>query len=310
MKKSVLYIFFLFLPCLVISQQWQVYSDSITKITSVKHEKKDLEKAIKLIELAENDIKKNGCIKDTIYADYLYRKGFVKYQIGQFTSQAFEESISIWNKSPKKNYLKLSKVHYFLAEGYNVSKDYSNAYVNYEKCYLINKQFKLKNNIYFSNSIYCLSVIDYKENINFKKAEQYAIEYIELNKETAYLNFDFNYAYAFRWKEDSKGYENVLLDFNSNYENKNLNNTELYFQINYLLFDYYRKQIFYDKQNKNDELIKYGEKAIEIQNKLNKKNDDILQDIYLELALSYSDKKDDLNKKKYNDLLKKKIFNE
>ena len=84
----------------------------------------------------------------------------------------------------------------------------------------------------------------------------------------------------------------------------------MYFQINYLLFDYYRKQIFYNKQNNNDELIKYGEKAIEIQNKLNKKNDDILQVIYLELALSYSNKKDDLNKKKYNDLLKNKIFNE
>ena len=129
-----------------------------------------------------------------------------------------------------------------------------------------------------------------------------------LNKETANLDFNFNYAYAFKWKEDSKGYENVLLDFNSNYENKNLNNTELYFQINYLLFDYYRKQIFYNKQNKNDELIKYGEKAIEIQNKLNKKNDDILQGIYIELTLAYSEKKDEVNKKKYNDLMKKRIF--
>ena len=305
MKKIKILFFIICFPCFAYSQNWHAYSDSIHKITSVKHDKKDLEKANRFIELADKGIEKMDVIKDTIYADYLYRKGVVKYKIGQFTSQPFEESISIWNKSPKKNYLKLSKVHYFLADGYNVSEDYSNAYLNYEKCYLINKQYNLKNNIYCLNSIYCLSAIDYQENFNFKKAEQYAIEYIELNKEIAYLNFDFNYAYAFRWKEDSKGYENVLLDFNSNYENKNLNNPELYFQINYLLFDYYRKQIFYNKQNKNNEIIKYGEKAIEIQNKLNKKNDDILRVIYQELALSYSEKKDEVNEKKYNNLMKK-----
>lgn len=308
MKKFIVLFIIICIPSFAYSQQWHAYLDSITKITSVKHDKKDLERAYKFVELADKDIEKNDVKRDTIYADYLYRKGFVKYSIGQFTSQPFEESISIWNQSQKKNYLKLSKNHYFLADGFNLIKDYSNAYLNYEKCYIMNRQFNLKYNTYFSSSIYCLSVIDYKENFNFKKAEQYAIEYIELNKETAYLNFDFNYAYAFRWKEDSKGYENVLLDFNNNYENKNLNNPELYFQINYLLFDYYRKQIFYSKQNKNDELIKYGEKAIEIQNKLNKKNDNILQEIYLELALSYSNKNDEVNKKKYNDLLKKRIF--
>lgn len=308
MNKIIVLFLFVCVPCIVYSQQWHAYSDSIAKITSVKHDKKDLEKANAFIELADKDIENNGCKKDTIFAHYLYLKGVVKYKIGQFTSKPFEESISIWNKSSKINYLKLAKVHYFLADGYNVSEDYSNAYLNYEKCYLINKQYNLKINIYFSNSIYCLSYIDYNENFNFKKAELYANEYILINKETAYLNFDFNYAYAYRWKDDSKGYEDVLLDFNNNYENKNLNNTELYFQINYLLFDYYRKQIFYDKQNKNDELIKYGEKTIEIQNKLNKKNNDILQQIYLELALSYSNKNDEVNKKRYNDLLKKRIF--
>lgn len=310
MKKINVLFFIVCLPFLAHAQKWHRYSDSIYKIISVKHDKKELDNANRFVELADIDIKKNNALKDTIYADYLYLKGVVKYQIGQFTSQPFEESIFIWNHCSKINYLKLSKVHYFLADGFNLTKDYSKAYENYEKCYLINKQFNLKNNIYFSNSVYCLSVIDYQENFNFKKAELYANEYILINKETAYLNFDFNYAYAFRWKDDSKGYENVLLDFNNNYENNNLNNKELYFQINYLLFDYYRKQIFYDKQNKNDELIKYGEKAIEIQNKLNKKNDDILQQMYLELALSYSNKNDEVNKKRYNDLLKKRIFNE
>ena len=300
MKKTIL-LFFIFFTCFVSSQTWQQYSDSLIHYIN----KNNIEKANYFGNLIDIQLNNQKFIKDTIYSDYLYRKGVLRYSQGKFSPKFFEESISIWNKSPKKNYLKLSKVYYFLADGYNASKDYSNAYLNYEKCYLINKQFNLKNNIYFSNSVYCLSVIDYQENFNFKKAERYAIEYIELNKETAYLNFDFNYAYAFRWKEDSKGYENVLLDFNNNYENKNLNNPELYFQINYLLFDYYRKQIFYNKQNKNNEVIKYGEKAIEIHNKLNKKYDNILKEIYLELALSYSEKKDEVNEKKYNDLMKK-----
>ena len=55
----------------------------------------------------------------------------------------------------------------------------------------------------------------------------------------------------------------------------------------------------------DENIIKYGEKAIEINNKLNKKYDNILQEIYLELALSYSEKKDEVNEKKYNDLMNK-----
>ena len=166
MKKKILLFILFCLPSFAHSQQWQAYSDSIGKITSVKHDKKDLEKANRFIELADRDIEKRNIVKDTIFAHYLYLKGVVKYKIGQFTSQPFEESISIWNKSPKKNYLKLSKVHYFLADGFNLIKNYSKAYVNYEKCYLINKQFNLKSNIYFSNSIYCLSYIDFNENFN------------------------------------------------------------------------------------------------------------------------------------------------
>jgi hypothetical protein len=300
MKKTIL-LFLVFLPCIVSSQTWQQYSDSLIHYIN----KNNIEKANYFDNLIDIQLNYQKIIKDTIYSDYLYRKGVLRYRQGKFSPKFFEESISIWNESPKKNYLKLSKVYYFLADGYNAGKDFSNAYLNYEKCYLLNKQFNLKFNTYFSSSIYCLSVIDYRENFNFKKAQQYAIEYIELNKKIAYLNFDFNYAYAFRWKDDLKGYENVLLEFNSQYENQSLNNSDLYFQINYLLFDYYRKQFFYYKQNKNNEIIKYGEKAIEINNKLNKKYDNILQEIYLELALSYSEKKDEVNEKKYNNLKKK-----
>jgi hypothetical protein len=304
MKKFKLLLVYLFLPFLTYSQEWQKYSDSVY----TNYKKNDIEKATHFIELAEKELLKNKVIQDTIYADFIYRKGIVNNFKGDYETNLFNQSLAIWQKSTKKNFEKIMKIHYFLGVGYETKKDFKNSYVHFETCYLINKQHNIKSNSIYQNSLFFLAQIDYQENFNFKKAELYANEYILNNKETAYLNFDFNFAYAFRWKEDSKGYENVLLDFNNNYENKNLNNTELYFQINYLLFDYYRKQIFYYKQNKNDELIKYGEKAIEIQNKLNKKNDAILQGIYLELTLAYSEKKDEVNKKKYNDLMKKRIF--
>jgi len=70
----------------------------------------------------------------------------------------------------------------------------------------------------------------------------------------------------------------------------------LYFQINYLLFDYYRKEIFYNKQNKNNEIIKYGEKSIEIQNKLNKKWWYITRNIY-RVSYGIFREKDEVNKK-------------
>ena len=241
MKKIKVLVFIIIFPYFAYSQQWHQYSDSIRKITSVKYNQSDLDRALKFVELADNDFKKINVKKDTIYADYLYRKGTTLYFSKQLFPELFEESLTIWEQSLEKNYFKIMKIHYFLAEVYNVKNDYKKAYINYEYCYLINKKYRLPKNTYFTSSIYCLSVIDYKENLNYRKAEQYANEYIEHNKENAYLNYDFNYAYAFRWKEDPEGYENVLLEFRKNYENGKLNNPQLFFQINFELFTYYYK---------------------------------------------------------------------
>lgn len=297
MKKSVL-LSLIFLPYLVFSQQWHAYSDSIIKITQVNQTKNDLDRALKFVKLADNDLVKSKLNKDTIYADYLYHKGYVLYRVGELRPDIFEESLSVWEQSNKKNFFKIMKIHYFLAEVYNVKKDYEKAYTNYENCYSINKKYKLKKNSYFSSSIYCLSVIDYSNNINYKLAEKYANEYIEYNKETAYSNYDFNYAYAYRWKEDLKGYENVLLEFNKNYEDQNLKNPELYFKINILLFENY------NNLNNLKEIIKYGEKSVEIYKNSNINDEKYLKSLYSILNSVYSEINDNVNRIKYEKLIK------
>lgn len=299
MKKKIL-LFLVFLPCFVSSQTWQQYSDSLIHYIN----KNNLEKANYFDNLIDSQLNYQKIIKDTIYADYLYRKGVLSYKQGKFSPTFFEASISIWNKSNKINNLKLIKNYYFLAQGYNVKNEFSNAYIAYEKCYQYGKKYNLIDNVYYLNSIYCLSVIDYKENFNFKKAELFATEYIDLNSKLAYLNFDFNYAYAFRWKEDLKGYENTLLVFDQNYKTKGINNPELYFQINYLLFECYWKYINYEKQDKFTEMIKFGEESLRIYDKLTNKNEKILKNIYIGLLNSYEELNDIENIKKYENLIK------
>lgn len=300
MKKIIKLLFFVIcFPCIVYSQEWKQYSDSIYQIIKVKFDQNGLDNANKYIQLADEDIEKINFNKDTIYADYLYRKGYVKYNIGQFIPELFEESLSIWKESNKKNNMKIMKIYYFLGAGYHLKLDYPKAYENYEMCYSINKKNKFPFNNNFANSMYFLSVIDYNTNLNFKKAEQYSLEYIQYNKENDILNLNFNYPYAYKWMDDSLGYEKAFLELKKSYEDKNINDKPLYFKINYELLLHY----YYQKNSK--EVIKYGEKTIELSQFSQLKTDKYLKDLYEMLVWAYSQIKDEANRIKYEDLLKK-----
>jgi hypothetical protein len=144
-----------------------------------------------------------------------------------------------------------------------------------------------------------LALIDYNTNLNYKKAEQYAQEYIEYNKENAILNFDFNYPYAYKWMEDSIGYEKAFLELKKSYEDRNITNKPLYFKINYeLLLNYYY-------QNNANEVIKYGEKTLELSPFSELKTDKYLNDLYEILTWAYSKINDEANRIKYESLIKK-----
>lgn len=297
-KVKVLFFIFLF-PCSVFSQQWHAYSDSIYQIVKVKFDQNGLDRANKFVQLADKDIEKLKVAEDTIYADYMYRKGVVKYHLGKFDNVPFDKSLSIWEFNKKKNYSKIMKIHYFLGAGYHLKLDYSRAYENYEKCYSINKKNKLPWNNNFAYSMYYLALIDYNTNLNYRKAEQYAQEYIEYNKENAILNFDFNYPYAYKWMEDSIGYEKAFLELKKSYEDRNTTNKPLYFKINYeLLLHYYY-------QNNANEVIKYGEKTLELSPFSELKTDKYLNDLYEILTWAYSKINDKANRIKYESLIKK-----
>jgi CHAT domain-containing protein len=288
MRKSVL-LFLVFLPCFLFSQQWHAYSDSI--ISNIK--KNDYTRADNFIDLADSNIGKSTLLKDTLYADYLYRKGVVKYELGKFDNAIFDESLSVWEYGKKMNYSKIAKIHYFLGAGYYLKLDYIKAYEHFQKCYSINKKNKLPWNYNFSLTINYLSLIDYNTNKDFKKAKQYAQEYIEYNKNIALSNYDFNYVSSFRRMDDLKGYENVLLEFNKSYNEKKLNNLKLYFQINYELFKCYRLI------ENTKEIIKYGENSVELYQASNKNDEKYLAELYSVLAWAYAEINDEINSDKY-----------
>ena len=71
MKITLIFLFFISIPLTSVSQNWKVYSDSV--LTSYKEGK--IYRANHFIKLADEDLKISNSIKDTTYADYLYRKG-------------------------------------------------------------------------------------------------------------------------------------------------------------------------------------------------------------------------------------------
>jgi|GEM_PF-4200844 len=290
--KEIKIFFFVLFPCFVYSQQWLAYSDSV--ISNIK--KSDYAKASYFIDLADENIEKYSITRDTLYADYIYRKGVVNYHLGKFDNVFFDSALSIWEHNTVKNYSKIMKIYYYLGVGYHFKLDYTNAYENYEKCYLINKKYKLPVNINFTNSIYYLSVIDYNTNKDLKKAKLYAQEYIQYNKQIALTNYDFNYAYAYYWMDDLKGFQSVLLDFEKKYLESQLENPKLYFKINYELFT------LYYKLNDINQIIKYGEIAIKLYQIAEIDNQNYLKNLYPKLAWAYSEIYDSVNFEKYRQL--------
>jgi hypothetical protein len=99
--------------------------------------------------------------------------------------------------------------------------------------------------------------------------------------------------------DDSLGYEKAFLELKKSYEDKNINDKPLYFKINYELLLHY----YYQKNSK--EVIKYGEKTIELSQFSQLKTDKYLKDLYEMLVWAYSQIKDEANRIKYEDLLKK-----
>lgn len=308
--KKIIILFIICFPFFVFSQQWHQYSDSI--ISNIN--KNDFDKAINFQLLAESEISKTKIIKDTLYADFLYAKGVLNYFEGKESVNSLDESLGIWNKSSRKNQYKIMKIHYFLGQSYYLLGENSNnksyfsySYSHYENCYLINKKYNLPKNNNLPRALYALIVLDKKINNDFKIVKKYADEYIELNQESALENFDFNLISVYRHINEFVGQEKVLQQFLLNYEDEKLDDPKLLYSIYFELFNnsLSRKDKNNEFENLGD-LIKYGEKSLDILQSKNLEIDPRLRLILMGLSLAYEGGlQDNINSKKYKQLEEK-----
>lgn len=307
MKKIKVLFFIVCLPFLAHAQQWHQYSDSVL----VNFKKNNIEKAKYFIGLADADLQQTLVLKDTIYADYLYRKGVVKSSLGDYDSTLLKQALDIWESGPKKNYLKIMKINYFLGNNFfmlgfqsqKINLELRTSFYYYEKCYDLIKENNLQNNPIYKLVLTNLFRINSDNNEKELKSKKYAKEYIEYIKSTFIEDFDFNYVQAFKCLEDYANQEKILLQFLAKYESQKLSNPELSFKIYF--------ELFVNKQNFRNgiypifpiEIIKYGEKAIDVFQSNNLKTNNVkpgieLSTIYLGLEIAYGQIKDNVNAEK------------
>ncbi len=305
MKKNIL-LFLVFLPCFASSQTWQQYSDSI--ISNIN--KNNFEKAQNFSQLADNDLLKTKFIKDTLYANYLYAKG-VLYTFDETKDGTYllNESLNIWNNSEKKNFLKIMKIYFFLGDNYWRKEfnsqnefDHKESYKYYEECYFYIKKYNLQKNPIYNLVLTKLFTIDYIKN-DFKKAKLYANEYINNINKNGLDDFNFHYTDALNFTEDYIGQERILKQYLEKYETQKLNSPELLFKIYFnLCLNKCKFKDEVDSYKYPKDVIKYGEKAIEICRVNNLKLDLELSTVNLQLELAYKDIKDNINQEKYRKL--------
>lgn len=312
MNKIIVLFLIVCVPFFAYSQQWHKYSDSVL----VNFKKNNFEKAKYFIGIADADLQQSLVLKDTIYADYLYRKGVVKSNQGYYDSSILKESLDvlsesldIWNSSSKKNFLKIMKINYFIGNNYYLiankshnKSDYDATYKFYVQCYNLIKKHHLQSNPIFKTILHSLSFIDFSLNKDLNKAKRFAQEYINYIDEKGIEDFDFDYVNVFGYKQDFISQEKILLRFLKKYEFEKLNNPQLLFNIYLKLFINKKKfkEGIYPKYP--NEIIKYGEKAIDICKSNNLKAELELSTIYLGLEIAYGQIKDNVNSEKFRKL--------
>jgi CHAT domain-containing protein len=309
MKKIKVLFFIICLPCITYSQQWQQYSDSI--ISNINNN--NIEKAKTFSQLADNELLNIKFLKDTLYANYLYAKGVLHYYDSSINGIILlNESLNIWNNSEKKNYFKITQIHYFLGESYSriayktkKKSDYLMSFSSYENCYLINKKYQLNKNSNSFNSLYNLILIS-DINKDYSKLKKFANEFIADFENELIENIDFKLIKAYRLNNDLIGQEKVLQKFLLRYENEKLNEPELLYNIYFeLLNNNFSQKDKYGNFKYPKEIIKYGVKAFDIFQIKQLPKDKYLRLILTGLDLVYTQFGDNINSEKYKTLQEK-----
>ncbi|WP_452228974.1 hypothetical protein [Lacinutrix sp. MEBiC02404] len=272
-------------------QDWHRLSDSI--YNNILND--NIEKAEVFLELTNELIGDSKVIKDTVYADFLYRKGLVSFYKGKPSLDFFQESLTLRNKLGSKNSYKFMKLHYFIGLNYFYDKNNTLAIKHFELCSIINEENELEFNQNYNQSIYFLAFL-HQKNETFNLSKQYAQTYIELNRTSAFKLYDFNYAKAYLYIDQIDTQENVLITFLNNYKTEQLDNSSLLLKILVELTMYY-----YGNENYVN-AIKYGEEALDTNTKLQLNELSEQELMYTLLIHSYNQIGDNINEEKYKQL--------
>lgn len=266
------------------AQEWASYSDSIiVNIRASNHSK-----ARGFLKLAEKYLLNRDIKKDTIYADFLYRRGLLTYFQNKNPEVDFNESIKIWNKSQKINPKKLMRLHYFSGYYYDfVAQNYGEAYKQYKLCYNVGKLIDFDSTDSFKDITYRLYLIDRWQNSNEEKSKEWAIEYIKLKEHVAFdqLDLDYSDAYGFVYGDESA--LEILEQYLILYVERKIEKPLLLERINMELMDSYFSLGNYT------EVVKIGEALLNLDQPNEKKS------VYISLIAAYGEIGDNINRNKY-----------
>jgi len=296
--KHYLLILFLINCSILFGQNWVRHSDSI--ISNIRNN--NLSKAKIFLKLAEKDLSKSTFIRDTVYADFLYRKGLLRSFQNENPEKEFNESITIWNGSNNVNLKKVMRLYFFLGNYYyNTSKNYDKAYKYYSLCYDVGKQIDFDSINDFKKVAYRLHVIDKLKNNNNKEATDWANIYLNLKKDLADEDFDFDYVRAFGFVNGEAEGVKLLERYLKLYNETKIENQLVLQGIHFEMMRFY-----YTLDN-YPETINSGEQALKIINISDLKLDRNKDLTYKLLISAYQEIGDNINQEKYVQL-KEKYF--
>lgn len=294
------------------AQKWHQYSDSIL----VYFQKSDVRNTAKYLKLAEDDLSASKIVEDTIYADFLYRKGVANSLINQkYNIDDLLQSQKIWVNTKHKNHFKIFKLNHFIGfyfyqkslnskdfNDYKFSKDYFSKNLEY------GNKYNFKNHIFYSSDLYLSATLEYFVFHNKKNIQNYSNEYFKLNSFNDALDkLDMNYYYLnfYLNKPDLqieilKKYINKL-ELSEKKDPKKL--FDLYIKLIHLKGS---KELF----NQNSlEIIDIGEKAFKIWEMYQLPKGSEISLVLSDLVYAYSLINDDLNYGKFR-LIRAKVFPE
>jgi CHAT domain-containing protein len=291
------------------AQKWHQYSDSIL----VFFQKSDLKNTTRYLKLAEEDLKSSSIVEDTIYADFLYRKG-VAYSLNNqnYEIKDLLKSLEIWKKSSSKNHFKIFKLNHFIGYYYFLNSlksksidDYRLIREYFAENVRISKKYSYTYHLFYRTELYLLAYLENDIFKNKRNVKNYVEEYTKVySLSDAVKNKDLNYQYMLEYIGDYQSQEKLLYDLIDYLKTSNpVDNEFLITTYSRLLMIIGRKEVY---QSNSNSIIKYGESAYEIW-RTNKLNSSVelnasLKVIFSFLSRAYINLNDEINYEKFKKL--------